>query len=53
MVKEITSIWKEITKQDEEKVDNTWLKTTTSMDPAFEKDKQNLSRCNSPKALPD
>ena len=53
MVKEITSIWKEITKQDEEKVDNTWLKKTTSMDPAFEKDKQNLSRCNSPKALPD
>ena len=44
MIQEITSIWKDITKQDEEKVDNTWAKKIASMHTAFEKDKQNLSR---------
>ena len=34
---------KEITKQDEKKVDDTWAKKIASMHNAFEKDKQNLS----------
>ena len=43
-IPEITSIWKESIKQDQEKVNKTWAKKIASMHAAFEKDKESLSR---------
>ena len=44
LTQEITSIWNESTRQDQEKVDQTWARKIASMHTAFEKDKATLSR---------